>query len=278
MKKITLLLILISIALLASACAAPASEPAQPVAVPANSTPTPFAAAFLTQDYPDAASLRNQLAYGILKLDASASPITTEQAKALLPLWQALRSLSGSTTASDEEITALQNQIVEALQPEQLQAIAAMQVTNTTLNAYYAEFGIVMPTPRPASPKCQAAAAVFRRQIKRPHGTAARLWARRWAAVQARRKDLTVRPGDRIPRPPCGWVRRGALQTERVGREPTPFGGADARSAPFMFTALPPAALEVPWKASPGLNDLYHLCRGLRVSVYLIKSRIAGRN
>ena len=47
----------------------------------------------------------------------------------------------------------MQDQIVAALTPEQLQAIASMQLTNADLNAFYAEFGIVLPTPIPGVTK-----------------------------------------------------------------------------------------------------------------------------
>ena len=90
---------------------------------------------------------------GTLKLEGTANAITAEQAKALLPLWQAVVALSGTTTTAEAELTAVQNQIAEALQPAQLQAIGALQLTTTQLNAFYAEKGIVMPTPMPGVTK-----------------------------------------------------------------------------------------------------------------------------
>lgn len=168
MKNTLLLLFLFGVVLLA-ACSAPAAGPS----APADASPTPFAAAFLTQDYSDAASLRNQLAYGTLKLEGSENTVTAEQAKTLLPFWQALKTLAGSSTASDEEITALQNQIVEALTPQQLQAIAGMQITNAHLNAYYAEFGIVMPTPMPGVTKVPGSGSSISQEDKEATRTAA---------------------------------------------------------------------------------------------------------
>src|SRR3990172_2982293 len=100
--------------------------------VPGSATsaaPTSIAAAYLTTDYIDAASLRNQLAFGTLKLSDTANAITPEQAKQLLPLWQALLSLTGSDTTAEAELTALQDQVVQTMTSEQLQAIAAMQIT-----------------------------------------------------------------------------------------------------------------------------------------------------
>jgi hypothetical protein len=46
-------------------------------------------------------------------------------------------------------MTAVQNQIIAGLTQEQIATISNMQITNTDLDAYYAEKGIVMPTPQP---------------------------------------------------------------------------------------------------------------------------------
>ena len=149
------LLITLTIALFLAACATPTTSapfvdttPVVPV-VAVASTPTPFAAAYLSIEYADAASLRNQLAFGALKLEGTANAVAPEQAKTLLPLWQAIVALSGSETTAEAELTAVQNQITEAMTPEQLQAIAAMQITNADLTAFYAEHGVVLPTPAP---------------------------------------------------------------------------------------------------------------------------------
>ena len=102
---------------------------------------------------PTPPSLRNQLAFGIMKLDGTPNAVTPEQAKTLIPFWQAIIALSGDETTATEELTAVQDQIVAALTPEQLQAIAAMQLTNADLNAFYAEYGVVLPTPIPGVTK-----------------------------------------------------------------------------------------------------------------------------
>ena len=115
--------------------------------------PTSVAGEYLTTDYADAASLRNQLAYGTMKLDGTANVVTPEQAKSLIPLWQAIVALSGDTITADEELTAVQDQIVTELTPDQLQVISAMKITNSELNAFYAEYGVVLPTPVPGVTK-----------------------------------------------------------------------------------------------------------------------------
>ncbi|MFN8598345.1 MAG: hypothetical protein U0559_19445 [Anaerolineae bacterium] len=156
MKSFVLIMLTV-LALTLTACGGSTStapvEPAAPQVTTNEVTPTPLSATYLKTDYADATSVRNQLALGTLKLEGTANAITAEQAKALLPLWQAMVALSGDTTTAEEELTAVQNQIVAALQPAQLQAIGALQLTTTQLNAFYAEKGIVMPTPVPGVTK-----------------------------------------------------------------------------------------------------------------------------
>lgn len=115
--------------------------------------PTSAATSILTTEFADAANLRSQLAYGILLVDGTALAVSPEQAAALKPLLQAIMSLSGDDTTASEELTAVQDQIALALSPEQLQAIKAMEITNADLQGYYAQFGIVLPTPIPGVTK-----------------------------------------------------------------------------------------------------------------------------
>jgi hypothetical protein len=112
-----------------------------------ETTPTSLSA--LSIEYSDATNIRSQLAYGTLKL----ADVTPEQARTLIPLWQAVISLSGDTTTATEELTAVQDQITAAMTQNQLRAIAEMQITNADLNVLYAEYGIVLPTPVPGVTK-----------------------------------------------------------------------------------------------------------------------------
>jgi hypothetical protein len=145
MKKAILYLSLIFIILLGAACSAGAST--------TSTEPTSVAGAYLSIDYTDAANLRSQLAYGILKLADTTTPVTPEQAQSLIPLWQGIVALSGDTTTASEELTAVQDQITLTLSTEQLDAIAQMQITNADLNQFYAEYGVVLPTPIPGVTK-----------------------------------------------------------------------------------------------------------------------------
>jgi hypothetical protein len=111
------------------------------------------AGAYLTTEYDNAANLRSQLAFGIIKLTDTAVPVNQKQAQSLIPLWQGIIALSGDSTTASEELIAIQDQITETLTAEQLNAIAEMQITNADLDAFYAEFGIVLPTPIPGVTK-----------------------------------------------------------------------------------------------------------------------------
>ena len=125
-------------------------SPASPAAAPAAATTPSAATGGLTEDYNDALSVRNQLAYGTLKLEGSAETITAEQAAKLLPLWQALKTLSASSTVATEEVTAVQSQISAAMAPAQVSVIAGLKLTNAMLQAYYVEIGVsVACTPEP---------------------------------------------------------------------------------------------------------------------------------
>lgn len=167
MKSLNLFLILMAVAIFAAACGAAATP--QPdaavtptVAVIAQDTQaseavtpavTPQAApasAELSEEYDDALSIRNQLAFGTLQLEGASEAVTPAQAAQLLSLWQAVSLLDASSTAAPEEIAAVQNQIVAAMTPAQIAAIAQMQLTNTVLQAYYVEIGVSeVKTPEP---------------------------------------------------------------------------------------------------------------------------------
>jgi hypothetical protein len=144
MKKFQVLFSLMIVVLLASACAPTSSS---------STEPTSVAGAYLNTEYDNAANLRSQLAFGIIKLADTAVPVNQEQAQQLIPLWQGIIALSGDSTTASEELIAIQDQITTTLTTEQLNAIAEMQITNADLDAFYAEFGIVIPTPIPGVTK-----------------------------------------------------------------------------------------------------------------------------
>lgn len=102
---------------------------------------------YFSTDYADATNTRNQLAYGTILLTNSELPISVEQAKAMLPLWQAILALGGDVNTAPEEISAIQTEIISNFTPDQLQFISDAKITNANLYEYYASIGVVVPTP-----------------------------------------------------------------------------------------------------------------------------------
>jgi hypothetical protein len=82
----------------------------------------------LKSDYENALRAPMQLAVGTLMLEDTELVVDSDQAAQLLPLWKAARSLGSSDTAAAEEVGAVYNQIQETMTPEQIAAIAAMQL------------------------------------------------------------------------------------------------------------------------------------------------------
>jgi hypothetical protein len=100
------------------------------------------ASGVLNADYEDALSVELQLAIGILELHGTENAIDAQAAAELLPLWKAVRSLSESESAAAEEIQAVFEQIEETMTPEQVQAIAAMQLTREDMTELAQEMGL----------------------------------------------------------------------------------------------------------------------------------------
>ena len=71
----------------------------------------------------------SEVAVGTLKLDGTAQDVTADQARELLVLWQVYQDISQSSTAAQEEVSALADQIQETMTTDQMQAITAMNLT-----------------------------------------------------------------------------------------------------------------------------------------------------
>ena len=93
----------------------------------------------LDASYPDALSVRNQLALGTIQLEETENAVTPDQAAALLPLWQALQ---GGVTAQ-AEVNAVLKQIEGTMTDEQLAAVAGMQLTREYMGTWMQEQGVV---------------------------------------------------------------------------------------------------------------------------------------
>lgn len=87
-------------------------------------------------------TIENKLAAGTLKLEGTDQAVTADEAKALLPLWKAVKSLNSSDTASQDEIQALYDQIKETMTAGQIAAIEAMSLTREDLSALMTDLGI----------------------------------------------------------------------------------------------------------------------------------------
>jgi uncharacterized membrane protein YgcG len=83
-----------------------------------------------------------KLAIGTLKLEGTQNAVTAEQAKNLLPLRQALKSISTSDNAAQEEINALYTQIEESMSADQVKAIEDLTWTQEDLAALRETYGI----------------------------------------------------------------------------------------------------------------------------------------
>ncbi len=98
----------------------------------------------LDTTYENALSTRLQLALGPLMLDGTPDAITPTQAAELLPLWQALQSLTNSGTSATAETNALLAQIEATLTPAQISAIREMRLTQPEMQTWMAANSIVV--------------------------------------------------------------------------------------------------------------------------------------
>jgi hypothetical protein len=130
---ISVLLLALPVALLA-ACTS--SEPTQAVEEPVSDS---YTSEVLNTSYEGALSASDQLMLGTLLLEDTEHAVTPEQARTLLPLWQALQA--GGVTAQ-AEVNAVLKQIEGEMTHEQLQAIAAMQLTQEDMRTWMEEQGL----------------------------------------------------------------------------------------------------------------------------------------
>jgi hypothetical protein len=130
MTKLKFLGVIVSLTLILVACGS------------ANSAAT-SATMVLNEAYLDALPIQTQLTLGTLKLEDTDLAVDSEQAAELLILWQAVLSLSTSDITAEGEIEAVVNQILDTMSSEQLEAIAAMELTQEGIFELTQELGIV---------------------------------------------------------------------------------------------------------------------------------------
>lgn len=89
----------------------------------------------ISDNFDGALSPAGQLALGTLQLEDSELAVNEEQAAELLPLWQALLSLSNSETTAKVEMDAVLKQIQSGMTAEQVATITGMKLTGDDLTA-----------------------------------------------------------------------------------------------------------------------------------------------
>lgn len=217
MKKRTLLsLLLIGMMLALAACSG-------------SNQPTAQAASSAGETDPANMPVETKLAIGTLKLEGTELAVSAEEARELLPLWKAVKSLSTSDTISSDEIQALYQQIQETMSAEQTQAIEKMKLTTDDLNTLMKDLGIEA-----------------RGGINGPQDLSETERATRVAQFQARNQ---AGGGDGGP---------GGGPAGGPGGEPgmmmPPDGGAGFQGGGFQQT---PGAGGMTTRRSPGMNSLF---------------------
>jgi hypothetical protein len=101
-------------------------------AAASNSLWNTYTSQTLTMSYSGALNAASQLMLGTMRLEATENTVTPEQATTLLVLWQALQ---GRVLQSDAERNAVLEYIEKQMTPAQLEAIAAMHLTQADLLA-----------------------------------------------------------------------------------------------------------------------------------------------
>ncbi len=133
MKK-TIFTLTMLFALLLTACSGGTTE---------SATTSAASVGALNTNYDNALPIQLQLSVGTFELEGSDLAVDSAQAAALLPLWQVLNGMNESGTAAQEEVDALVAQIAETMTAEQIEAIAAMQLTREDMSAVVQEYGLM---------------------------------------------------------------------------------------------------------------------------------------
>lgn len=102
----------------------------------------------LNADYSNALPVEMQLAVGTLKLQDTPNAVDVQTAGQLLPLWEAVRTMSADSSSSPQEVRALYKQIGETMAPAQIQAIAAMQLTQQDIPQVAQQLGLDLGASR----------------------------------------------------------------------------------------------------------------------------------
>jgi hypothetical protein len=137
MKKTLLTILLLFTASTLAACGS-ATAPQ------ANSSGTDTGNGFGSAPLP----LASEMMIGTFKLEGTDKAVSADEAAQLLPLWQVYKDLTSSSSAAQQEVDALADQIKETMTPEQVQAITDMKLTRGDLFKTMQDLGIA-PAGRP---------------------------------------------------------------------------------------------------------------------------------
>lgn len=130
-KKISLMIIGLLLILALAACGGSSAAETAVTNGSGSSSSSPR----LVEDYKDALPVQSQLAVGTLQLEGTDLAVDEALAAEILPLWRAVQSLNNSDTTAEAEVTAVLNQIQNAMKPEQVSAIAEMKLTEESVTA-----------------------------------------------------------------------------------------------------------------------------------------------
>ena len=136
-KTSPIVIFLLLLALLLSGCSGSAATAASSTAVTAQGA----------TGTGQTLTLNEKLAAGTLKMEGTDLAVTADQAKELLPLWKAVKTLSTSDTASQLEIEAVYQQIQDTLTAEQLASIEALDLSGSNLQQLMTDLGIEVGMP-----------------------------------------------------------------------------------------------------------------------------------
>lgn len=89
-----------------------------------------------------------KLIIGIFKLEGNNNAVTADEAKALLPLWQSVKTMSANPSTAPADIQTVYTQIQNTLTTDQLNDIDQMNLAQTDVQALMQQLGIQI-TPGP---------------------------------------------------------------------------------------------------------------------------------
>lgn len=151
MRRSTLPVLMTAFALALAACGGSAQAAASSQSTAAGSTGGAGAngrdALFGNQDPNAPLPLASALAVGTVKLDQTAQAITPDEAKKLIPLWQALQSLMQSDTSAQAEVEGVINQIQSTMTADQVSAIQAMNLKGSDEASVFGQGGLAFGGP-----------------------------------------------------------------------------------------------------------------------------------